>query len=140
MDSIPPLATFVALGAFVVNIAVIIWTAARASTKTEATIERAIATERERRAEQFYEAREFARSQASVAGGKADAAHSKIQDVEMRVLQMFTNYPTKTDMREMFGEKLEPVTNRLDAVYDELMRRGVHSSGNNFPTGPGDKL
>lgn len=125
MESIPAL---VALGAFVVNILVIVWSASRAASKTEASIEKALAAEREKRAEQFYEAREFARQQAGDAIGKADSAHTKIADVELRLLQMFTNYPTKADMREMFGEKLEPVTNRLDAVYDELMRRGVHSS------------
>jgi hypothetical protein len=121
------LQTLVGPAAFVINILVIVWTASRSAAKTEASIEKAIAAEREKRAEQFYEAREFARAQAANAVGKADAAHVKIQDVELRVLQMFTNYPTKSDMREMFGEKLDPITNRLDAVYDELMRRGVHS-------------
>lgn len=113
--------------AFLVNIAVMVWTASRAQAKGEAAMERLVAAEREARTSQFYEAREFARSQASEAVGKADSAHVKIQDVELRMLQMFTNYPTKTDMREMFGEKLDPITTRLDAVYDELMRRGVHT-------------
>ena len=120
--------------AFLLNIAITIWSSSRSQAKNEASttalIERLVATEREKRAEQFYDAREFARQQAAEAIGKADAAHTKIADVELRLLQMFTNYPTKTDMREMFGEKLEPVANRLDAVYDELMRRGVHSSSN----------
>lgn len=117
--------------AFLLNVAIVIWSTSRAQAKNEAAIasliERSLATEREKRAEQFYEAREFARSQAADAVGKADAAHVKIQDVELRMLQMFTNYPTKTDMREMFGEKLEPLSARMDAVYDELMRRGVRA-------------
>lgn len=121
--------------AFVLNIAITIWSAARAQAKNEAAtaalVERLVSAEREQRASQYYEAREYARQQASEALGKADAAHTKIADVELRLLQMFTNYPTKTDMREMFGEKLEPVAARLDAVYDELMRRGIH----NRPTG-----
>lgn len=123
--------------AFAVNVAITIWSASRAQAKNEAStaalIERLLATEREKRAEQFYEAREFARAQAADAVGKADAAHVKIQDVELRVLQMFTNYPTKSDMREMFGEKLDPLSARMDAVYDELMRRGVRAPR------PGDK-
>lgn len=113
--------------AFALNIGVTVWTASRAQARGESAIKSLIATEREARTNQFYEAREFARSQAADAVGKADAAHLKIQDVELRMLQMFTNYPTKTDMREMFGEKLDPITSRLDAVYDELMRRGVRS-------------
>jgi len=135
---IPPLATFVALAAFIVNILVIVWSASRSAAKTESSIERAMGAEREKRAEQFYEAREFARHQVADAIGKADAAHSKIADVELRLIQMFAHYPTKTDMRDMFVEKFEPVTDRLDAVYGELMRRGVHSSSNLI--GPGDRL
>lgn len=122
-----PAAGFWTVGglAFMLNLAVMVWTASRAQAKGEAAMERLIASEREARTGQFYEAREFARAQAANAVGKADAAHTKIQDVELRMLQMFTNYPTKTDMREMFGEKLEPLSDRLDLVYEALIQRGL---------------
>lgn len=126
----------VAGAAFLLNIGITLWSASRAQAKNEASttalIERLVNAEREKRVEQMYESREYARQLVADASGKADAAHVKIADVELRILQMFTNYPTKTDMRELFGEKLEPVATRLDAVYDELMRRGVN------PPRPGD--
>ncbi|HRP74570.1 MAG TPA: hypothetical protein PKZ27_03185 [Rhodocyclaceae bacterium] len=124
--------------AFALNIAITLWSAARAQAKNEsstsALIERLVADEREKRAMQFYDAREFARSQAADAVGKADAAHTKIQDVELRMLQMFTNYPTKTDLRDLFSEKFRPVEDRLDVVYEALVQRGVRSA-----PPPGDK-
>jgi len=128
MDGFPPLATWIAGGAFVVNILVIVWTASRSQARTEASIAQAIAGEREKRMEQIYDAREFARGQAAAAAAKADAAVSKITDVEMRLMQTLQQYPSKTDIREMLNEKLEPVAARLDTVYDELMRRGVQST------------
>lgn len=125
--------------AFAVNLAVMIWSAARAQAKGEATIKTLIATEREKRAEQFYEAREFARSQAQAAAEKADAASAKITDVEVRMLQAFTNYPTKADMRELFSEKLHPVEERLSVVYDALVQRGLQTPTRTYPSPVGDR-
>lgn len=126
----------VAFMAFAVNIAVMIWTAARAQAKSEAAMRELLATERETRANQFYEAREFARSQAAIAVKKADEASAKITEVEMQLLKSFQDYPTKSDIRDMFSEKFEPVAARLDTVYDELMRRGVQTTALRKP---GDK-
>lgn len=118
----------VAFMAFAVNIAVMIWTAARAQAKSEAATRELMATERETRANQFYESREFARSQAAIAVKKADAASARITEVEMQLLRSFQDYPTKADIRDMFSEKFEPIAARLDTVYDEMMRRGVRST------------
>lgn len=128
MDQIPPLAVLVSLCAFGVNLVVVIWAASRSQAKNESVAREMLAVERESRTAQFYEAREFARSQAAIAAAKADGAVTKITDVEMRLLQTFQHYPNKTDIRELFNEKLEPVVARLDTVYDELMRRGVQTT------------
>lgn len=118
--------------AFAVNVAVTIWSTSRSQAKNEASttalVERLVADERQKRVEAGYEAREYARQQAAEAIAKADAAHVKITDVELRLLQMFTNYPTKSDLRELFNEKFDPVKDRLDVVYDALIQRGIRAN------------
>jgi len=68
--------------------------------------------------------------QRQIAEARLDAARAEksVSALELTMVKQLALYPTKAEIRDMLADKFDPLAMKVEALLDELVRRGVQST------------